>query len=94
MFCVTKAKACFFWDYHLKDYVFEGDIERDIEKKMGQKLGDQFWRWQVTTENQMKDFEEENLKNLIEVARQKLEDLREDDNNTFNKVIEMLLDDY
>ena len=87
-------KDCLFWAKNLKDYVLP-PIEGDIENRMELTLGDKFLRWQVFTEKEMKmdDCDEENLQNLIEVARQKLEDLKEDDNNSFNKFIEILIDE-
>ena len=87
-------KDCLFWAKNLKDYLLP-PIEGDIEKRMELILGDKFLRCQVFTEKEIKtdDCDEENLQNLIEVACQKLENLKEDSNNSFNKFIEILINE-
>ena len=83
-----------FWGKHLKDYVMP-PIEGDIDRRMSNLLNNKYHRWQVFTENEIPfdKCDDGSLITLIEIARQYIEDLREDDNNSFNKIIELLEDD-
>ena len=75
----------------LKEYVLP-PIEGDIDDKMKSLLSYKYHRWQVFTDNEiaLDDCEETSITNLVEFARQHIEDLRDDENNSFNKVIELL----
>ena len=80
-----------YWAMALKDFVFS-PVEGDVEEKMSTYLGDRYHRLQVVSEEEipLDSIDDKSINKLIEIARQHIEELKHDENNTFNKVIEML----
>jgi patatin-like phospholipase/acyl hydrolase len=89
-----KAKNIAYWLFNLKNYVLPAD-EGEVDQRMSQHLHNKYTRWQTFTENGIPfdQCDKESLDNLVEISRQYIEDLKSDESNSFNKVIEWLNQD-
>ncbi len=86
-----KSSNIAYWGLNFVDYVLPPD-QGDVDSQISQLLDNKYMRWQIFTENEIKldAFDKETLNNLVELARQYIQELKDDDNNTFYKTIEWL----
>lgn len=91
---LSNNPGIFNFALHAEDIIFSpqaGDVENSLYNKLGYDYSN-YQRWQIFSEYQIKmdDFSKENIDNLIELARQYLEELYASDNNYFNKLLDKL----
>lgn len=81
----------FYKSNQLKDYVLP-PVEGDIDEKMYSYLGNKYSRWQIIIENEIKfnnEYDQQSRDYLIDISRQYIEDLRDVENNEFDRVVKM-----
>ena len=69
--------------------------EANTDLQMYNILGNRYQRWQVWMDEPigLDAYENKNLENLVEMARQYIEELNDSDDNKLNKMIEFLTED-
>ena len=80
------------WLLNLHNYTMcphEGDTDERMKQEYG---NERYKRWQIFTEHEiaLDICDEQSLNNLVESARQYVEELKADDSRSFNKLIETL----